>query len=51
MIPLMEDTFAPVPLPKSDEWLQILLDFVGFGAVVGVAPYMSGCKFLLYLLD
>jgi hypothetical protein len=45
----MEDTFAPVAPPKSDLWLQILLDFVGLGAVVVIAPFMAGCKFLFPL--
>jgi len=49
-LPSMEDTFAPVAPPSSDLWVQTVLDFVGLGAVLVIAPFMTGCKFLFPLV-
>jgi hypothetical protein len=46
----MENTFAPVPDDASDEWLQILLDIVGVGAAVILAPIGGECKFFITIL-
>ncbi|KGO58768.1 Glycoside hydrolase, superfamily [Penicillium expansum] len=37
-----EDTFAPVPPAKSDEWLDILIDLLGLGLTAVAAPFFDG---------
>jgi hypothetical protein len=39
-----ESIFAPVAPQKSDEWLQLLLDFVTLGATAVAAPIFDQCK-------
>lgn len=37
-----EDTFAPVPPPKSDEWIVLLTDLLGLGLTAVAAPFFDG---------
>jgi hypothetical protein len=37
-----ETTFAPVPPPKSDEWLVILISLLGLGITAIAAPFFEG---------
>jgi hypothetical protein len=37
-----ETTFAPVPPPKSDEWLLILINLLGLGISAIAAPFFEG---------
>jgi hypothetical protein len=37
-----ETTFAPVPPPKSDEWLLILISILGLGLTAIAAPFFDG---------
>ncbi len=38
-----ENTFAPIPPPPDDTWVQVLLDLVGLGAVFVAGPFIKGC--------
>ncbi|KAK5654618.1 hypothetical protein OQA88_6939 [Cercophora sp. LCS_1] len=38
---LMQETFAPVPEPKTNQWLNILLDLLTMGALTSVAPVFN----------
>lgn len=42
-----EDTFAPVPPAKSDEWLVLLIDLLGLGLTAVAAPFFDGGELLL----
>lgn len=42
-----EDTFAPVPPPKSDEWIVLLTDLLGLGLTAVAAPFFDGGELFL----
>lgn len=42
-----EDTFAPVPPAKSDEWEVLLIDLLGLGITAIAAPFFDGGELLL----
>lgn len=39
-----EDTFAPVPLELTDEWLLNLINLVGLELTAAAAPFFDGGK-------
>ncbi|OLN96797.1 Killer toxin subunits alpha/beta 2 [Colletotrichum chlorophyti] len=38
----MEDTFAPIPEEKTNQWLNILIDLLTIGTLGGAAPFFNG---------
>ncbi|KAF3158723.1 hypothetical protein TWF788_004529 [Orbilia oligospora] len=38
----MQNIFAPIPEPKNNQWLNILLDFITIGALSTAAPLFNG---------
>ncbi|RYO82101.1 hypothetical protein DL762_006788 [Monosporascus cannonballus] len=38
----MEDTFAPIPEPKTNQWLNILIDLLTIGTLTTAAPLFNG---------
>ncbi|KAI7774988.1 Killer toxin subunits alpha/beta [Diaporthe eres] len=38
----MEETFAPVPEEKTNQWLNILIDVITIGTLGGAAPFFNG---------
>lgn len=41
-----EDTFAPVPPPKSDKWIVLLTDLLALGLTAVAAPFFDGGELL-----
>jgi hypothetical protein len=39
-----ENTFAPVPPPPDNGWLNILLDCVAMAAGLAFPPFFEGCR-------
>lgn len=39
----LEDTFAPVSPPESDEWLGILLSVIGLVGTIGGSAFFNSC--------
>ncbi|KAK1826535.1 hypothetical protein QBC39DRAFT_396776 [Podospora conica] len=39
--PDMQNTFAPIPEPKTNQWLNILLDLLTMGTLTAVAPVFN----------
>ena len=37
-----ENTFAPIPPPPDNTWIQILLDLVSMGATMVAGPFLKG---------
>lgn len=37
----MENVFAPIPEPKTNQWLNIMIDFLTIGALGGAAPFFN----------
>ncbi|KAF9873540.1 hypothetical protein CkaCkLH20_08999 [Colletotrichum karsti] len=37
----MEDTFAPIPEPETNQWLNILIDLLTIGTLGGAAPFFN----------
>jgi hypothetical protein len=46
----MEDTFAPVPPEKDDEWELIFINLIGLGLTAIAAPFFDGSESQLYFL-
>lgn len=40
-----ENNFAPLPTQDDSQTLQILLDFIGLGALMIAAPFFDSCKY------
>ncbi|KAF5485943.1 Killer toxin subunits alpha/beta [Colletotrichum fructicola] len=38
----MEDTFAPIPEEKTNQWLNILIDLLTIGTLGGAGPFFNG---------
>ena len=38
----MEDVFAPIPEPKTNQWYNVMVDFLTIGALGGAAPFFNG---------
>ena len=38
----MQNTFAPIPVPKTNDWLNILIDLLTMGTLTGLAPFFNG---------
>ncbi|KAF3225838.1 hypothetical protein TWF106_001711 [Orbilia oligospora] len=38
----MENTFAPIPEPKTNQWLNILIDLLTIGTLTTAAPFFNG---------
>lgn len=38
----MEDTFAPIPEEKTNQWYNILIDLLTIGTLGGAAPFFNG---------
>lgn len=38
----MEDTFAPIPVPKDNQWLNILTDLLTMGTLATAGPFFNG---------
>jgi GH18 family chitinase len=38
----MEDVFAPIPEPKTNQWYNVMIDFLTIGALGGAAPFFNG---------
>ena len=38
----MEDTFAPIPEPKTNQWLNVLIDLITIGTLTTAAPFFNG---------
>ncbi|KAL2127503.1 hypothetical protein VTI74DRAFT_10626 [Chaetomium olivicolor] len=38
----MEDTFAPIPEPETNQWLNILIDILTIGTLTTAAPLFNG---------
>lgn len=37
----MENVFAPIPEPKTNQWLNVMIDFLTIGALGGAAPFFN----------
>jgi hypothetical protein len=38
----MENVFAPIPEPKTNQWLNVMIDILTIGALGGAAPFFNG---------
>jgi GH18 family chitinase len=38
----MENVFAPIPDPETNQWLNVMIDFLTIGALGGAAPFFNG---------
>ncbi|SPO01630.1 related to RF2 protein [Cephalotrichum gorgonifer] len=38
----MEDTFAPIPEPDTNQWLNIMIDLLTIGTLTTAAPFFNG---------
>lgn len=38
----MESTFAPIPEPKTNQWLYVLIDLLTIGTLTTAAPFFNG---------
>lgn len=43
----MEDTFAPIPEPKTNQWLNIFIDILTIGTLTTAAPFFNNFLKLL----
>ncbi|KAL2132722.1 hypothetical protein VTI74DRAFT_3432 [Chaetomium olivicolor] len=39
---MAEDTFAPIPEPKTNQWLNLLIDLLTIGTLTTAAPFFNG---------
>jgi hypothetical protein len=38
----MENVFAPIPEPKTNQWLNVMIDILTIRALSGAAPFFNG---------
>ena len=43
-LPDFENTFAPIPPPPDDKWLDLVIELLSLGIGAMSRPFFEGCK-------